>query len=180
MAGDRHADREQWLRSLLERYEGPLVGYAARLIGDADRARDVVQDTFIRLCAQPRSSLDGHVAQWLFTVCRRRALDVRRKESRVQSLTEAAAESCESPHAGPDRLAEDRHMSNDVQAMLATLPENQQEVIRLKFRGGLSYREISAVTGLSLSNVGFLIHTAIKTVRRRLRPSESAAGRSKR
>ena len=50
--------------------------------------------------------------------------------------------------------------------MLAGLPDNQQEVVRLKFQDGLSYKEIAGVTGLTVSNVGFLIHTAIHTLRR--------------
>ena len=55
-----------------------------------------------------------------------------------------------------------------VLRLLATLPENQQEVVRLKFQNDLSYREISEVTGLSVSNVGYLLHIALKTVRERL------------
>jgi RNA polymerase sigma-70 factor (ECF subfamily) len=49
--------------------------------------------------------------------------------------------------------------------ILNTLPANQQEVIRLKFQGDLSYLEISRITSLSVSNVGFLIHTGLKTIR---------------
>ncbi len=48
------------------------------------------------------------------------------------------------------------------------LPDNQQEVIRLKFQHGLSYKQISAITNLSVSNVGFLIHVALKTLRQRM------------
>jgi RNA polymerase sigma-70 factor (ECF subfamily) len=51
---------------------------------------------------------------------------------------------------------------------LATLSENQQEVVRLKFQSGLSYREISEITDLSVTNVGFLLHTALKKIRERL------------
>jgi RNA polymerase sigma-70 factor (ECF subfamily) len=52
--------------------------------------------------------------------------------------------------------------------MLETLPPNQREVIRLKFQNGFSYREISRISGHSVSNVGFLIHTGMKTLRQRL------------
>jgi RNA polymerase sigma factor (sigma-70 family) len=53
--------------------------------------------------------------------------------------------------------------------VLNTLPANQQEVLRLKFQGDLSYLEISQITNLSVSNVGFLIHTGLKTIRERVR-----------
>jgi RNA polymerase sigma-70 factor (ECF subfamily) len=58
--------------------------------------------------------------------------------------------------------------SSGVAEKIESLPDNQREVIRLKFQQGLSYKEISAVTGLSVSNVGFLIHTGIKRVRENL------------
>ena len=49
--------------------------------------------------------------------------------------------------------------------ILNTLSAKQQEVIRLKFLGDLSYQEISRITNLSIGNVGFLIHTGLKTIR---------------
>ena len=45
------------------------------------------------------------------------------------------------------------------------LPRNQQEVVRLKFQNGFSYKEISRITALSVTNVGFLIHTAVSRLR---------------
>lgn len=162
-----------WLRSVVARYEGPLVRYAARITGDAERARDVVQDTFLRLCEQDRAELDGRLAQWLYTVCRRRALDVRRKEHRMQAtLPERLDLASDSRNGQPD-AAEQQEQHQAVLALLTRLPENQQEVVRLKFQSGLSYREISGVTGLSVSNVGYLLHVAIKTVRQQLQENST-------
>ena len=72
----------------------------------------------------------------------------------------------------PPEVAESRESSCAVLRLLSSLSENQQEVIRLRFQGGLSYREISAITDLSVSNVGFLIHTGIKTIREKLGAGE--------
>ena len=57
----------------------------------------------------------------------------------------------------------DQH--GEVLRFLERLPENQQEVIRLKFQGEMSYKEISEVTSLSVGNVGFLIHSGLKRLR---------------
>ncbi|HUY91293.1 MAG TPA: sigma-70 family RNA polymerase sigma factor [Pirellulales bacterium] len=157
-----------WLRSVVARYEGSLVRYAARITGDAERARDVVQDTFLRLCEQDRAELDGRLAQWLYTVCRRRALDVRRKEHRMQATIPERLDLASDSRNGQADVAEQQELHQAVLALLAGLPENQQEVVRLKFQSGLSYREISGVTGLSVSNVGYLLHVALKTVRQQL------------
>jgi len=59
-----------WIRSALERFEAPLTRYAFGITGDLERARDVVQDTFLRLCSESPERLDGRVAPWLFKVCR--------------------------------------------------------------------------------------------------------------
>jgi RNA polymerase sigma-70 factor (ECF subfamily) len=66
-----------------------------------------------------------------------------------------------------DSLERQETMSQIVRLM-ETLPKNQREVLRLKFQSDLSYKQISEITGLSVTNVGFLIHTAIKTLRKQL------------
>ena len=49
--------------------------------------------------------------------------------------------------------------------LLADLPRNQQEVVRLKFQDGLSYRDIAEITGFTSSNIGYLLHVALKRLR---------------
>jgi RNA polymerase sigma factor (sigma-70 family) len=154
-----------WVRRAVERYEGPLTLYAARLLGDADAARDVVQETFLRLCTQDRRAIDARLAEWLFTVCRNRALDVLRKESRMTPLSEEHVQRCLSPAPDPADQAERRELTASVLDLMDALPMNQREVIRLKFQNGFSYQEISRISGHSVSNVGFLIHAGMKTLR---------------
>src|SRR4051812_11096925 len=79
-------DRQAWLRQALDRFEAPLLRYAAHLTGNADLARDIVQDTFLRACRESPGALDSHAAAWLFAVCRHRAIDVRRKERRMKPM----------------------------------------------------------------------------------------------
>lgn len=147
-------------------FEGPLTGYAAGLLGgDWDRARDVVQDTFIKLHRQDPAMIQGRLKSWLYTVCRNRSIDILRKENPMLSSPGEAFESINDNSLDPSRAMEERERHAEVIALLDRLPDNQREVIRLKFQGDLSYKEISDVTGLSVSNVGFLIHTGIKRLR---------------
>ena len=76
------------LTALLRRFELPLLQYATRILGDRDRARDVVQETFVELQRSPRWQSDAAPAKWLFTVCRNRALNICRKEKRMTYLDE--------------------------------------------------------------------------------------------
>jgi RNA polymerase sigma factor (sigma-70 family) len=172
------SDDHQWVRAAVARFEGPLVLYASRLLGDAERARDVVQDTFLRLCAQGRADVEHRLAEWLFTVCRNRATDVLRKEGRMARLSDDHLHVYPSHDAAPAEAIEHREEAARVLALLGTLPQSQQEVIRLKFQNGFSYREISRISGHSVTNVGYLLHAGLKTIRTRLaasRPSEAAS-----
>ena len=65
----------------------------------------------------------------------------------------------------PSQSAERADEHSNVIKFLDRLPQNQREVIRLKFEGDMSYKEISQITQLSVSNVGFLIHAGIKRLR---------------
>jgi RNA polymerase sigma-70 factor (ECF subfamily) len=155
-----------WINSALERYEGPLLRFASRRLGDLERARDVVQDTFLRLCGEDPARLNGHLAAWLFTVCRNRVLDVQRKERPLQPLGGAALDGEPSGDPSPAKVLEGREALAVVLEQMARLPRSQQEVLRLKFQDGLSYLEISEATGHSVSHVGVLVHNGLKAIRR--------------
>ncbi len=157
-----------WIRDALVEHQGALTRYAMRITGDLEKARDVVQDTFLQLCRQEQARIRGHLAQWLYTVCRNRALDVQRKESRMTVLQQVDGTVGVDPTESPAEQVETQERVAEVLGALNQLTPNQQEVIRLKFQDGLSYREISQITGLSTSNVGFLIHTGIKKLRQKI------------
>jgi RNA polymerase sigma-70 factor (ECF subfamily) len=174
MPGDQPTADGSWIRAAVSRFEAALVLYATRLLGDADRARDVVQDTFLRLCSQNAAEIDPHLAEWLFTVCRNRALDVLKKERRMTRLSEDQVRLRKSSEPEPAQVAEHRDSAARAIHLLDALPANQREVIRLKFQNGFSYREISRISGHSVTNVGYLIHTGLKTIRAQMADGRSA------
>src|SRR5215218_9775445 len=96
MSDRSRAEGLEWVRQAVARFERPLVRYALHITGDAERARDVVQETFLRLCDRDRHDVSPHLAEWLYTVCRNLAIDVRRKERRVRLLGEVDADVRES------------------------------------------------------------------------------------
>ena len=163
--------QSEFITRALKQYESPLIHYALRLTGNLDQARDVVQDTFLKLCRQPPDSFEGNLAPWLFTVCRNGAFDLQRKERRMTT----AAELSEQPSTmqqSPEAIVIVRDSADRVFRMLDQLPDNQQEVVRLKFQNEMTYQEIADVTGLSVTNVGFLLHTALKRLRELLQSEQ--------
>jgi RNA polymerase sigma-70 factor (ECF subfamily) len=151
----------EWITTALGRYEGALVRYATWILRDGEAAREVVQETFLRLCRErDPARITGHLGQWLYTVCRNLAFDVRAKESRMTPLDDK--------DIGTDSGLHQRETAGEIFRMLNTLPKNQREVVYLKFQCDLSYKEISEITRLSVSNVGFLIHTALRSLRKQI------------
>jgi RNA polymerase sigma-70 factor (ECF subfamily) len=159
----------QWIVEALNLYESALIRYATWMLRDSELARDIVQETFLRLCREDSAKLNGHVAPWLFTVCRNLVFDARKKESRMTSLGDK--------EIGVDSHLEQRETVGEIFRLVDHLPKNQREVVYLKFQCDLSYKEISEVTALSMGNVGFLLHTALSTIRKRVL-SEAAKGTS--
>ena len=156
-----------FLPRIFAEQQAPLVRYASRLLhGDVERARDVVQDTFVKFIGQPEGAINGHAVEWLFTVCRHRALDVLRKETRVRRFEEGEVERVATAESRPSASLEAAETHGKLLEMIGQLPPNQQEVVRLKFQNGFSYKEIARITELSVTNVGFLIHTAVTRLRR--------------
>ncbi len=152
--------KSQWIVDALDRHEASLVRYANWILGDIESAREVVQETFLRLCKEQQSRVGAYLVQWLFTVCRNLAFDTRKKETRMTPLGDT--------EIGVDSRLEQRETAGEIFRMLNGLPKNQREVVYLKFQCDLSYKEISEITKLSMGNVGFLMHTALKTIRKQI------------
>ena len=178
------------LIALLDRYERPLIRYACSIVGDLDSARDVVQETFIKLVRGEMRGKESGVRRqeagingdtetdssrteaWLFTVARNGALDQVRKHSRIIPMT--LPDDRPSTEPGPSDMIEQRENADSIFHLLDALSPNQREVIRLKFQNDLSYGEIADITKLSVTNIGFLIHTGLKKLRTLLREQPTA------
>lgn len=72
-------------------------------------------------------------------------------------------------------LTDDKHT---LKSLMGNLPEREQEVLRLKFQNGLSYKEISEITELSVSNVGFILHKTLKELRSQFQQQRERGGLS--
>lgn len=156
------------VREALALHESNLIAYATNLLGgDEERARDVVQDTLLKLHLADQERVRENLKAWLYAVCRNRAFDILRKEQRLTFTGDnEQLDWLDEYQPDPGEDASRDEMLEHVWSALEQLPSNQREVIRLKFQHGLSYKEISNVTELSVTNVGFLLHTGVKRLRK--------------
>jgi RNA polymerase sigma-70 factor (ECF subfamily) len=163
-----------WITSCVAQWEKPLIAYARRLLRTDDAACDVVQEAFLRLCRQPKHTIEDRVVEWLYTVVRHCAIDHLRKEQAMHHQAEPLT--AETAMTSPLVELETKESQQGLLQVLAGLPRNQQECIRLKFQQQLSYQQISHITGLSVTNVGYLIHMGIKSLRAQLMTTTTNVG----
>ncbi len=159
------------ITEIIKEREAPLLRYAGRLIRDSEAARDVVQEVFIKYVRisqdQGRAKIDNLPA-WLYRVTRNLCLD-HLKSKRVQ--LEIPIDENIANFAGgesPDRTLEKEESMTLVRKKLMALEPRDREVVILKIEHGRSYREISEIMGISVTNVGFILHTAIKKLAKNL------------
>lgn len=134
--------------SLFAAHHHRLLRYLCRAVGDAETARDLTQDVFVRV-SRTAIPADGDLTAWLFRIARNLALDHHRSRRR---------------HPEPLPLVDDatRAPSQDVNlavnAALAALPELDRDVFLLREVAGLSYEEIAGACELTPDAVRSRIH----------------------
>ncbi|MDE0839051.1 MAG: sigma-70 family RNA polymerase sigma factor [Kiritimatiellae bacterium] len=159
------AEKRKAFETLVREYEKPLLRYAVRLLRDQDAAQDVVQNTFLRFLSGWKEAWlpSPQLSSWLYRVAHNCAVDYIRKESRRRALHEK--QSKEIPVAvDPDRGEAFRVSDEAAQAAdaLGTLSARDQQLVILKIYEEKSYKEISAIAGLTVTNVGYILHHAMK------------------
>lgn len=156
--------------ALVDRYRGPVVRLAYRLTHDADEAKDIAQDSFLRAYRRlPDFHPDRPFARWLFVIARNASLDAIRRRRRAVLF--AARENEFALPAGPEELALRNDEALRVHAALATLPPKHRDVLELYYISGLRYREIAVALEIPIGTV----KTYISRGKRRLRDELTTA-----
>ena len=156
------------MEELFAALESPLLSYALRLTGERGVAEDLVQEAFMRLHGQRQEVREAR--RWLYRTVHNLALNYRREMKKIIPLVTREQEKAKAtpeptdPQPLPDEQLARLEGIGLVRLTLETLDERSQTVVRLKFNDNLSYKEISERTGLSVGNVGFVLHHALKSM----------------
>ena len=84
---------------------------------------------------------------------------------------EMAGQVEDKPGRQPDEISEKRDAESLAWNLLDELPEREQRIIVLKVMEGKSYKEIAEIMDLTSTNVGFILHTAMKKLAKQLKTS---------
>jgi RNA polymerase sigma-70 factor (ECF subfamily) len=163
---------ESALEVLYARYAGLVYTLALRIVGDAELAREVLQDTFLRSW-DGRVRYDpgrGRVAWWLMAIARNRAVDLLRSRSHQARLRERQAggerlESLTEPDA-----TDAADLRREVVSALQGLPVVQRQAIELAYYGGLTQTEIAREMGEPLGTIKSRTREAMDRLRALLGP----------
>ena len=143
------------------RYRDWVLGLAFRLTGDSDAALDVMQETFLYFLKKfPGFRLTAQLKTFLYPAVRNLSIAARRKAGRYLA-TPAELEQIENT-AAPEPA---KTTGGDLEVVLAKLPEEQREVLMLRFVEGLSLAEVAGAMDIPAGTVKSRLHNALQTLR---------------
>jgi RNA polymerase sigma-70 factor (ECF subfamily) len=167
--------------ALVERYRQPVMNFVLRTLHDETEAEDLAQNVFVQVFkAAPRHRETAKVSTWIFTIARNLCLnEIRRRRRHPAEPLDASPEDRET-HAplqaadhttpGPPEMLLRRELEQKVEAAIAALPENQRTALLLCREEDLSYEDIAAVVGCSVSATKSLIHRGRESLKAQLKP----------
>ena len=163
-----------WIAQMFAELREPLWVYVRRrLSGDGETASDIVQEAFVRLCQERWPEIEAYATAWMYRTCRNKAIDFCRREGRMSASHQSTELSDVTLLADQVQLSAAESLERDERLValrehLACLTDQQQEILRLRLQCELSYKQIAEVLDLTVSNVGYHMHTAIMALRGRL------------
>ncbi len=168
---------EKTLSILIERHQKDLFSFIFYKLMDEDLANDIFQDTFMKIIVtlkEGRYNEEGKFILWAKRIAHNLIIDHYRLKSKHIKVSETSYENDEFSIfdliSGKEENIEERLISQQIQddlmKMLIFLPQNQQEVIKLRFFDGLSFKEIADQTETSINTTLGRVRYALINLRK--------------
>ncbi len=168
---------EEALSSLIQKYENELFSFIYYKLMDEEIANDIFQDTFVKiivLLKEGRYNDEGKFILWAKRIAHNLVIDHFRAKSKNQKISETSYENDEfsifdlirEPSENIEDTLITGQIMEDLHNMMRLLPENQQEVIKLRFFDGLSFKEIADHTETSINTTLGRVRYALINLRK--------------
>jgi RNA polymerase sigma-70 factor (ECF subfamily) len=143
------------LRALYDRHAARAMAVALRVLGAANEAEEIVQETFVEVWRRAREfdPRRGGAGAWIAAIARNRSIDRLRKRGAVARTLQGAADQPVSPPRSPLEDVEQRLERERIGAALAQLPDEQRRALELAFFEGRTHQEIADLTGTPLGTI---------------------------
>ncbi|NNE08298.1 MAG: sigma-70 family RNA polymerase sigma factor [Gemmatimonadetes bacterium] len=164
------AGEEAAFRELVEAWEQPVFAFLARMLGNREDARDLAQETFVRVFEQAsRYRPEGKFRSWLFRIAGNFARTALRRRKVLQWVgLDSAQNLVRDTGESPDGAIERRERDRRLQAALDKLPARQKEAIVLQRFHEMSQHEVAGAMGTSVPAVESLLHRGMQALRTEL------------
>lgn len=153
---------------LVRRHQHGLFSYLYRMMGNADDAEELAQQTLVKAWQALKGFRGGSSFKtWLYRVGINLALNFRTRTKPTEELTEFIP----ADGAGPAEEFRQKQRDEAIQAALAGLPKEQRTALVLSVYEEMSYKEIGAAMGKSVRAVDSLLFRAKQNLRKLLAPA---------
>jgi RNA polymerase sigma-70 factor (ECF subfamily) len=160
----RQGDETSW-RFLFHRHYQPLVRMTFCITGSLDAAKDLAQESFVRLLRVKIRHHEGSFSAYLSTIAYRLALKERNR--RFSACDSEAGDFADGELSPLEQVIRDE-TQRVIFSVMQSLSIDHREILALRFFGGHSYEEIARITNVPIGTVKSRIFCAIKTCRERL------------
>jgi len=159
---------------LLNRYKDRLYSYIYYIVRNAELAEDIFQETFMKAIVtirQGKYNENGKFPAWLTRIAHNLIIDYFRQE---RNCTTVSCDDSEINILNNSRLSEktiehqivNEQILDDVRKLMNYLPDEQREVVQMRFYQDLSFKEIADLTGVSINTSLGRMRYAIMNLRR--------------
>jgi RNA polymerase sigma-70 factor (ECF subfamily) len=152
-------DTRKQIEDLFRRHGAGVGRYLLLRVGNSELAEEITARVFLSV-VRNFHQVRGPVAGWLWSVVRTE-LARHYRQPPLQAFPAELADGDPPPFEQLERA----EAAEWLRVCVAKLPEDEQQLLELKFFLGLGNQEIAAITGLTTSNVGVKVHRALKTMR---------------
>ncbi|MCM1036671.1 MAG: sigma-70 family RNA polymerase sigma factor [Bacteroides sp.] len=160
--------------TLLARHQGRLLSYIMQLTGNRQQAEDIFQETFVKAIMTIRQGgyvESGKFGAWLSRIARNLFIDQFRQERAepTMSTDDADVDILNRKELSEQTIEDgmiDLQIRDDVRRLITLLPEQQREVLVMRYYQGLSFKEIAEQTGVSINTALGRMRYAILNLRR--------------
>lgn len=171
-SGDRAA-----ISQLIDRHTHRVRDYIRMMVKDRDVADDILQETFIkavRVIDEGRYSDTGKFLSWVLRIAHNQVIDYFRSQKSAKTVSESdAGYNMLGTLRFAERTVEDSMISSqieeDVRRLVDRLPEEQREVVMMRYYSGMSFQEIADQTEVSINTALGRMRYALINLRKMIR-----------
>ena len=177
LAGDKNA-----ISILIERHSKRVLDYLRMMVKNNEVADDIYQETFIkvvRFIDDGRYTDNGKFLSWVLRIAHNQVIDHFRQARQQNNLTESdAGYDILNTRKFADATVEDRmvtaQIEDDLRRLVNNLPEEQKEVVMMRYFGELSFKEIAEQTNVSINTALGRMRYALINLRKMIRENQLA------